>query len=183
MSHFFRAFLNEFHLQPHHLPANAITTLSACVSFSEGYLGLWPTVELWAKYFQLRKQSVPDPENKNFPKEMTPCGAATIIPRRGSIFPRIQGLESCRKWQRTFFYVKSPDNVDLLNLPTFTLPAPTEQHNWNFNPKETNLEVNQIHKIVIEFQAAGLTADDLLSTFISRRVSPPFKTEFTRFAT
>ena len=39
-SSFFRAFLNKFHLQPHHLPANAITTLSACVSFSEGYLGL-----------------------------------------------------------------------------------------------------------------------------------------------
>ena len=70
-SPFFRAFLNKFHLQPHHLPANAITTLSACVSFSEGYLGLWPTVELWAKYFQLRKQSVPDPENKNVTKEKT----------------------------------------------------------------------------------------------------------------
>ena len=128
-SPFFRAFLNKFHLQPHHLPANAITTLSAYVSFSEGYLGLWPTVDPWAKYFQLRQQIILDTENRHLPKRMTACGAATIVPRRSSIFPRIHGLESCRKWQRTFFYVKNPDNNNLLNLPTFTLGAPTEQHN------------------------------------------------------
>ena len=58
-SSFFRAFLNRFRLQPHHLPANAITQLSALVAFCEGYLGLWLTVELWAKYFQLKKPSVP----------------------------------------------------------------------------------------------------------------------------
>ena len=99
---------------------------------------------------------------------MTPCGAATIIPRRGSIFPRIQGLESCRKWQRTFFYVKSPDNADYLNLPLFNIATPTEQFNWSLNPKEMNLEINQIHKIVEELVGAGLTSDDLLRTFISR---------------
>ena len=36
-------FLEKFGLQPHHLPANAFTTLSALVSFAESYLGLWPT--------------------------------------------------------------------------------------------------------------------------------------------
>ena len=50
-SPFFWAFLNRFHLQPHDLPTNAITQLSVLAAFSEGYLGLWPTVELWAKYF------------------------------------------------------------------------------------------------------------------------------------
>ena len=54
-SAFFRAFLNKFGLQPHQLPANAITTLSAFVSFTEGYLGLWPTINLWSKYFGFRK--------------------------------------------------------------------------------------------------------------------------------
>ena len=39
-SDFMRNFLNKFRIQPHHLPSNAITTLSAYVSFSEGYLGL-----------------------------------------------------------------------------------------------------------------------------------------------
>ena len=125
---------------------NAFTALSVYVSFSEAYLGLWPTVDLWAKYFQLRKQSIPDPENKGAPKEMTPCGAATIIPRRSSIFPRINGLQSCRKWQRTFFYVKNPADVDLLNLPTFVLGTPAEQHNWGFNPGETNLGQSGVTK-------------------------------------
>ena len=82
-----------------HLPANAFTTLSAFVSFAEGYLGLWPTTTLWSKYFQFRKQVIPNPADPDTPKEMTQTGAATVTPRRTSIFPRINGLESCRKWQ------------------------------------------------------------------------------------
>ena len=95
-SSFFRAFLNRFRLQPHHLPANAITQLSALVAFWKGYLGVWPTVELWAKYFQLKRQSV---SGGSDPKRMTATGAASISPRKNSIFPRILGLESYRKWQ------------------------------------------------------------------------------------
>ena len=78
-SPFFRAFLNKFHLHPHHLPANAMTQLSTLAAFSEGYLGLWPTIELWAKYFQLRKQSIPEgPEV--FPKRMTTTGVPPSHP-------------------------------------------------------------------------------------------------------
>ena len=121
-SPFFRSFLNLFRLQPHHLPVNAITQLSAFVAFCEGYLGLWPTVDLWAKYFQLKKQSVP--ESGVATKRMTATGAASISPRKNSIFPRIVGLESSRKWQRTFFYVKSSAAAELINLPPFSLPPP-----------------------------------------------------------
>ena len=121
-SPFFREFLNNFGLQPHHLPANAITSLSAFTSFMEGYLGLWPTVAAWAKYFRLRKQTIPNKEE--VVKDMTACGAASITPRRQSIFPRITGLESCRKWQRSFFYVKSPEEQDVLNLPEFNITPP-----------------------------------------------------------
>ena len=119
-SDFFCSFLNKFGLQPHQLLANAFTTLSAFASFMEGYLGLWPTVEAWSKYFHFRKQVIPNPDHPDAPKEMTQCGAATIVPRRGSIFPRIQGLESCRKWQRSFFYVKNTTTVDMINLPRFS---------------------------------------------------------------
>ena len=48
VSAFFRSFLDKFGLQVHHLPANAITTLSCIVSFSEGYLGLKATVDLFS---------------------------------------------------------------------------------------------------------------------------------------
>ena len=120
-SAFFRNFLNNFGLQPHDLPANAFTTLSSFVSFTEGYLGLKPTVRAWSKYFGFRKQVIPNPADPAAPKMMTQCGAATVTPRRGSIFPRIYGLESCRKWQRSFFYVKNSTDVDLINLPDFVI--------------------------------------------------------------
>ena len=103
---------------------------------------------------------------------MTQCGAATVIPRRTSILPRIQGLESWRKWLRSFFYVKNSTDVDLINLPTFVVDPPTAQHNWGYNPKDKVSEVNDIHRVVEELKEAGMSANDLLATFISCRVSP-----------
>jgi hypothetical protein len=130
VSPFFWAFLNKFHLQPHHLPANAFTLLSSFATFTEGYLGLWPTVELWSRFHNFWVQSVPDPGNKG-PKPMVDCGAATIIPRRKTDFFRVPGLESCRKWLRSFFYVRnSPDaKGDYINLPTYVSGPPIEKHN------------------------------------------------------
>lgn len=170
-SPFFWDFLDKFLLQPHHLPANAITVLSAFVAFCEGYLGLRPTIEIFAKYFQFRKQSIPNPENKELPKDMTPCGAATIIPRKGSIFPRIGVLDSCRKWQRTFFYVKNTTDADRINLPAFQIGAPTEQQDWDYKPV-AGTELSMVHQCLEDFLKEGLTPDDLLRTFISRRVCP-----------
>ena len=84
-SEFFRSFLDFFGLQPHHLPANAITSLSAYSTFSEGYLGLWPIVEMWSKFFFLRKQTIPG----TGPKPMVACGSVSISPRQYSALPRI----------------------------------------------------------------------------------------------
>jgi hypothetical protein len=55
VSDFFRDFLNHYDLQPHHLPANAVMILSAFAAFCEGFAGIDPFVQAWAKYFQLRK--------------------------------------------------------------------------------------------------------------------------------
>jgi hypothetical protein len=43
--------LNHYDLQPHHLPANAVMILSAFAAFYEGYAGIEPIVQAWAKYF------------------------------------------------------------------------------------------------------------------------------------
>ena len=173
VSDFMKKFFGRFGIQPHHLPANAITTLSAFVSFAEGYLGLWPTINLWAKYFRFRPQVISDPDNPGAAKQMTQCGAATAIPRRGSIFPRIQGLESCKKWLRSFFYVKNTTDIDMIGLPTFVVGPPARKLNWDYDPKELVAEINQIHKFILTLKDdEGLKADDLLVTFISRRISP-----------
>jgi hypothetical protein len=39
--------------------------------------------------------------------------------RKGLDFPKIELLESCKKWQKTFFYVKNTTAVDLINLPEY----------------------------------------------------------------
>ena len=96
VSDFMKEFLEHYELQPHHIPANAIVILSSAVSLSEGYLGLWPTVNFWAKYFTFRSQVLPNP-GSDAPKVMVQCGAAAVSPRRKSILPRVKGLDSVKK--------------------------------------------------------------------------------------
>jgi hypothetical protein len=107
VSDFFWDFLDTYDLQPHHLPANAVMILSAFAAFCEGFAGIEAFTQAWAKYFQLRKQVVQEPRTKDDPPEtaqekkdrpMTQCSAATIMSRKGSDFPKIELLESCKKW-------------------------------------------------------------------------------------
>jgi hypothetical protein len=181
VSDFFRDFLNHYDLQPHHLPTNAVMILSAFAAFCEGYAGIEPFVQAWAKYFQLRKQSAQEPRSKYDPPEtakekkdrpMTQCGAATIMSRKGSDFPKIELLESCKKWQKSFFYVKNTTAVDLLNLPPYVDVPPVEMKNWTYNPKNTVGLVNALHRVKGELRDAGLTPEDIIACFISERVSP-----------
>jgi hypothetical protein len=53
---FFHAFCEFFRLQPHHLGANVVLGLTSFVSYCKAYAGVWPTVDLWAKFFHLKVQ-------------------------------------------------------------------------------------------------------------------------------
>jgi hypothetical protein len=103
---------------------------------------------------------------------MTQYGAATIMSRKGSDFPKIELLESCKKWQKSFFYVKNTTNVDLLNLPTYVDIPPNEMKNWTYNPKNMVGAVNDLHRVKGELRDASLMPEDIIACFISRRVSP-----------
>jgi hypothetical protein len=138
VSDFFWHFMDHYGLQPHHLPANAVMVLLTFVSFCEGYADIQPFIQGWSKYFQLRKQSAQEPRDKDALPEtakekkdhpMTQCGAATIMSQKGSDFPKIELLESCKKWQKSFFYVKNTTDVDLLNLPEYVDLPPNEMKN------------------------------------------------------
>jgi hypothetical protein len=138
VSDFFRNFLDTYDLQPHHLPANAVMILSAFAAFCEGFAGIEAFTQAWAKYFQLRKQVVQEPRSRDDPPEtaqekndrpMTQCGAATIMSQKGSDFPKIELLESCKKWQKSFFYVKNTTDADLLNLPPYVDEPPFAMKN------------------------------------------------------
>jgi hypothetical protein len=62
VSDFFRRFLNFYQLQPHHLPGNAVFYLSPFRAFCEGYVYRLPTVEAFARLYNLRVNSIQDPE-------------------------------------------------------------------------------------------------------------------------
>jgi hypothetical protein len=51
VSDFFWDFLDHYDLQPHHLTANAVMILSVFAAFCEGYTGIEPFIQGWAKYF------------------------------------------------------------------------------------------------------------------------------------
>lgn len=171
-SRFFRAFLDKFHLKPHHLPPNAIVFLSSFVAFEEGYLGLWLNLDLFIRLHCLAPQSALDGRHSRS-KSMVECGAAMIKPRTNTEFFRVKGLGSVKKWVRSWFYVKNADpKVDRINLPSYMSGPPIEKHNWDYYPAD-NPELLGYIKHIQELHDDGkLSPDDLVATFVSRRVSP-----------
>ena len=63
LSAFSVRFFGQFLLQLHHLPANAITSMSANITFCDAYVGIRPLIKPWAKYFYFTRQVVSDPDN------------------------------------------------------------------------------------------------------------------------
>ncbi|KAK1670020.1 hypothetical protein QYE76_058179 [Lolium multiflorum] len=166
-SAFFRRFLDFFGLQPHHLPANACVLLSCYVAFMEGYAGLWPTSTSGPALL---------PQVANDEGRLRTCGCASIYPRAGSLFPKIPTVDSVKNWQMTFFYVKNANPAfDRINLPEYNPAPPTTRLNWGHNPKsaDPDAEVNLLWDFLGECVSAGrLSAEDLLCTYIERRVIP-----------
>ncbi|KAK1693786.1 hypothetical protein QYE76_010483 [Lolium multiflorum] len=170
-SPFFREFLNFYELQPHHLPGNAIFYLSCFATFMEAYIGIRPTRETFARFFALRINSV---QGKEIPKPKPPvqCGSCIVGSRQGSTFFKFSGLESCRAWQGTFFYVKNDGPANLIDLPPFNA-APPSRANWSYNPKTDHIETNRVVRFMATLKKeTNICSDDIIRTFISRRVLP-----------
>jgi hypothetical protein len=170
-SDFFRQFLNFYELQPHHLPGNAVFYLSSYVSFMEVFVGLLPTIDTFAHFYNLRINTV---QGKNLPKPkpIVQCGACILTPRQRSPFYKFSGLESCRSWQQTFFYVKNTGDADFINLPAYAPYAPSRA-NWKHNPKNTHVENNRIIRFMGKLNKnTDIYSDDIIRAFVSRRVLP-----------
>jgi hypothetical protein len=122
-SSFMRLFLDHFHLQPHHIGANAMMTLSVFATLCEAYLGIWPNVELFRRLIYFKTQTA----------ETIPviCGTASFYACKTADFPGIKGKESCKKWQCSFFYMKNlKEGEDHINLPPFEAGGP-KRDNWS----------------------------------------------------
>jgi hypothetical protein len=57
-SNFLWQFLDHFHLQPHHIGANAMMTLATFATLCGAYLGIWPSVELFRRLIYFKTQTV-----------------------------------------------------------------------------------------------------------------------------
>ncbi|KAK1608552.1 hypothetical protein QYE76_032225 [Lolium multiflorum] len=85
---------------------------------------------------------------------------------------KFAGLESCRAWQETFFYVKNTGAEDLINLPAFNPAVPTKA-NWGYSPGNGHIETNRIVCFMQQMMRdSDICSDDIIRTFISRRVLP-----------
>jgi hypothetical protein len=164
-SSFMRQFLDHFHLQPHHIGANAMMTLAAFATLCEAYLGIWPHVELFRRLIYFKTQTA-----KTIP---VICGTASFYARKTADFPSIKGKESCKKWQRSFFYVKNlKEGADYVNLPPFDANGPARD-SWSVSLPQPSSDMEKILQRISTMQTeGGLEPSDLLLAFVVARVSP-----------
>jgi hypothetical protein len=164
-SSFTRQFLDHFHLQPHHIGANAMMVLSAFATLCEAYLRIWPNVELFRRLIFFKTQTAET--------VLVICGTASFYARKSADFPGIKGKESCKKWQRSFFYVKNlKEDEDHNNLPPFEAGGP-ERDNWSAALPRPSPDMEKILQRITTLQTeGGLEPTDLLLAFLVARVSP-----------
>src|SRR3954463_8684474 len=180
-STFLRDFLDFHRLQPHHLAANFIMILSGFVTLCEGYLGCHPSIALFKCFFNLRAHNARTGEmvppateggNPTFPKDMTDCGSCLVAAGKNKCkTPEI--VQSCKNWQTTFFYVKSPDQgPDLLNLPEFTIARPIEKYQWSEKLGAGDCDVDSQVAKVAQLEQQGLLPTDLAAAWLHARILP-----------
>jgi hypothetical protein len=164
-SNFMRQFLDHFHLQPHHIGVNAMMMLAAFVTLCEAYLGIWPNVEMFHRLIYFKTQTA----------ETIPviCGTASFYARKTADFPSIKGKESCKKWQRSFFYVKNlKEGADHVNFPPFDANGPARD-SWSVPLPHPSPDMGKILQRISTMQMEGdLEPTDLLLAFVVARVSP-----------
>jgi hypothetical protein len=88
----------------------------------EGYASLWPDVEFWCRWFYLKAQTTDG--------HLRACGAASIYSCTSTPFPKIPTVDSVKKWQTLFFYVKNANpGFNWVNLPDYNPDPPTARLN------------------------------------------------------
>jgi hypothetical protein len=163
-SSFLRQFLDHFHLQLHHIGANAMMTLAAFAALCEAYLGIWPSVELFCRLIYFKTQTAET--------ILVVCGTTSFYACKTADFPGIKGKESCNKWQRSFYVKNLKEGVDHINLPPFEANGP-ERDSWSVPLPCPTPDVEKILQQISSLQKeGGLRLPDLLVAFLVARVSP-----------
>ena len=169
-SAFFHSFLDFNQLQPHHLTPNTVVLLSAFVTLCEGFLGDLPTLALWGEFFQskldTRMQGVP---------AQSGAFIAMRRPAADNPFPVITLIQSVKRWQKSYFYVKNvAPQGDYVNLPAYVAGPPAGRRpQWSYRAVTlSQAGAAAVARLRVMIQSEGLTGSDLLAAFVARRVLP-----------
>ena len=125
ISNVFLVVLNHYRVEPQNLSPNSILALSNYAALCEGYLGIRPRLDLFVYFFTVKREARASKD------ELRNCGTISFNIRPGRRFPDIVGHESCKNWQRTYFY--GPD-IPLagreVTYPDFVDGAAAEASSW-----------------------------------------------------
>jgi hypothetical protein len=70
---------------------------------------------------------------------------ASFYARKTTDFPGLKGKESCKKWQRSFSYVKNlKKGTDYINLPPFDASGPGKRDCWSAPLPRPSLDIMKI---------------------------------------
>src|SRR3954465_4657661 len=110
--------------------------------------------------------------NPNYHKDMTDCGSCLVAASKNKCkTPEI--VQSCKNWQTTFFYVKSPDQgPDLVNLPEFPTDRPTEKFQRSDKCGAGACDVDSQVGRVVRLEQEGLLPTDLAAAWLHARILP-----------
>ncbi|KAE8801418.1 hypothetical protein D1007_22939 [Hordeum vulgare] len=98
-------------------------------------------------------------------------GGAVVYARHNRLFSKMRWIDSFKKCQRSFFYVRSvKKGRDWVNLPSFADTPPTGT-NWNLEVRNGEMTVN-VGRLRELKASQGLLPADLVAALILCRVLP-----------
>ncbi|RLM64554.1 uncharacterized protein C2845_PM16G03080 [Panicum miliaceum] len=159
-SDFLVSVLGHYGIEWSHLTPNSITALSIFAHLCEAYLGVPPTVEVFAHFYRLY-------HNKK--GETTTLGGVyfRLRDKMKRNYPVYYLKASQFVWTCLWFYAKTPQSCRL----TFRGDALKETNNWkdvlHLSPEQEK-QVLQIG----ELSNQGLTGVDIVHDFLKHRISP-----------
>ena len=92
-----------------------------------------------------------------------------------SHFPVITLIQSVKRWQKSYFYVKNvAPQGDYVNLPAYVAGPPAGRRpQWSYRAVTlSQAGAAAVARLRVMIQSEGLTGSDLLAAFLARRVLP-----------
>src|SRR3954464_15035142 len=168
ISNFFLSALNHFRVQTQNLSPNSILVLSNYAALCEGYLGIKPRLDLFVYFFTVKHEAGHSKE------ELRNCGTISFKIRPGRRFPDIVGHESCKNWQRTYFYgLDIPLASREVTYPDFVDGSAAETSTWRSQAYlPSDIDASHAIRWIEWFVETGLTGLTLSMCWFIRRIHP-----------